>query len=94
MKKIFVVLFLLTLFVSCEKVYIPPPETVWRNENVVVVCNHTDFMVSSHVEIRHDELNTSRPLYGWDYQVYLQYDYLKEHPIQEGVVGTYNLIDY
>lgn len=82
---------------SCEKSYIPPPYTIWynhRNENVVVVCNHTDFMIPPGAEIRQDELNTSRPLYRYDYQVYLQYDYLKEHPIQEGTTETYNLIDY
>ena len=95
MKKI-IVLFLFTLFLmGCHKV--ETPFTFWENkmdQNVVIVCNRTFFTLLPMTKYRRDELNTSRPMLGYEYKVYNQTDYLKEHPIQTGITYDYNIIDY
>jgi hypothetical protein len=95
MKKLMVLFIVTLLTISCQK--IQTPFTTWENkrdENVVIVCNNTDFVMLPMTKYTRDEMNTTKTMWGKSYQVYRQRDYLKEDPIQTGTAKSYNVIDY
>ena len=58
----------------------------------MVVCDGTFFNINAGTETKKDDWSVE--LWGYDFKVYLQNDYLKENPIQTGTAKTYNVIDY